>query len=182
MVQQHTINIAGGVVRNPLVRLSKPVTLDFLAGEHLAIVGPNGAGKSLLVDMLTGKYPLREGELAYDFSPSPTKTVYDNIKYIAFRDTYGAADANYYYQQRWNAHDQEDAPEVRDMLGEVKDDALRRQLFELFRIEPLLDKKIILLSSGELRKFQLTNTLLTAPRVNCFSIYWSNLPGWVPCK
>ncbi|MEL5894872.1 ATP-binding cassette domain-containing protein [Bacteroides sp. GD17] len=165
MVQQHTINIAGGVVRNPLVRLSKPVTLDFLAGEHLAIVGPNGAGKSLLVDMLIGKYPLREGELAYDFSPSPTKTVYDNIKYIAFRDTYGAADANYYYQQRWNAHDQEDAPEVRDMLGEVKDDALRRQLFELFRIEPLLDKKIILLSSGELRKFQLTKTLLTAPRI-----------------
>mgnify|MGYP003258167717 CR=1 FL=1 len=34
-----------------------------------------------------------------------------------------------------------------------------------FHIEPLLDKKIILLSSGELRKFQLTKTLLTAPRV-----------------
>lgn len=57
MMQQHTIHIAGGVVRNPLVRLTEPVTLDFLAGEHIAIVGPNGAGKSLLVDMLTGKYP-----------------------------------------------------------------------------------------------------------------------------
>ena len=34
-----------------------------------------------------------------------------------------------------------------------------------FRIEPMLDKKIILLSSGELRKFQLVKTLLTAPRV-----------------
>ena len=103
MMQQHTIHIAGGVVRNPLVRLTEPVTLDFLAGEHIAIVGPNGAGKSLLVDMLTGKYPLRDGELTYDFSPSLTKTAYDNIKYIAFRDTYGSADANYYYQQRWNA-------------------------------------------------------------------------------
>mgnify|MGYP002231666622 CR=1 FL=1 len=60
MMQQHTIHIAGGVVRNPLVRLTEPVTLDFLAGEHIAIVGPNGAGKSLLVDMLTGKYPLRD--------------------------------------------------------------------------------------------------------------------------
>ena len=70
MMQQHTIHIAGGVVRNPLVRLTEPVTLDFLAGEHIAIVGPNGAGKSLLVDMLTGKYPLRDGELTYDFSPS----------------------------------------------------------------------------------------------------------------
>ena len=79
MVQQHTINIAGSVVRNPLVRLAEPVTLDFLAGEHIAIVGPNGGGKSLLVDMLTSKYPLREGELAYDFSPSATKTVYEDV-------------------------------------------------------------------------------------------------------
>lgn len=165
MMQQHTVHIAGGVVRNPLVRLAESVTFDFLAGEHIAIVGPNGAGKSLLVDMLTGKYPLKEGELTYDFSPSPTKTAYDNIRYIAFRDTYGSADANYYYQQRWNAHDQEDAPLVSEMLGEVKDDALKQQLFELFRIEPMLDKKIILLSSGELRKFQLTKTLLTSPRV-----------------
>ena len=106
-----------------------------------------------------------EGELAYDFSPSASKAVYDNIKYIAFRDTYGSADANYYYQQRWNAHDQDDAPVVRDLLGTIKDDALKQQLFDLFRIEPMLEKKIILLSSGELRKFQLTKTLLTSPRI-----------------
>lgn len=161
----YTIHLAGGVVRNPLVRLARPVSLDFIDGEHIAIVGPNGAGKSLLVDMLTGKYPLYEGELSYDFSPSPSKAVYDNIKYIAFRDTYGSADANYYYQQRWNAHDQDDAPVVRDLLGTIKDDALKQQLFDLFRIEPMLEKKIILLSSGELRKFQLTKTLLTSPRI-----------------
>lgn len=161
----YTIHVAGGVVRNPLVRLARPVSLDFMDGEHIAIVGPNGAGKSLLVDMLTGKYPLYEGELSYDFSPSPSKAVYDNIKYIAFRDTYGSADANYYYQQRWNAHDQDDAPVVRDLLGTIKDDALKQQLFDLFRIEPMLEKKIILLSSGELRKFQLTKTLLTSPRI-----------------
>lgn len=131
-MQQHTIHIAGGVARNPLVRLSNPVTLDFLDGEHIAIAGPNGAGKSLLVDLLTGKYPLRDGTLTYDFRPSATQTAYDNIRYIAFRDTYGSADANYYYQQRWNAHDQEDAPLVRDLLGEIKDESLRQQLFELF--------------------------------------------------
>ena len=83
MTRQYTIRMAGGVARNPLVRLAKPVDLAIAADEHIAIVGPNGAGKSLLVDMLTGKYPLRDGSLAYDFSPSPTATVYDNIKYIA---------------------------------------------------------------------------------------------------
>lgn len=164
-MEQYTFSIAGGVARNPLVRLAQPVTVQIAAGEHIAIVGPNGGGKSLFVDTLLGKYPLREGTVKYDFSPSSTQTVYDNVKYIAFRDTYGAADANYYYQQRWNAHDQEDAPSVREMLGEIKDKRLKEELFELFRIEPLLDKKIILLSSGELRKFQLTKTLLTAPRV-----------------
>ena len=164
-MEQYTFSIAGGVARNPLVRLAQPVTAQIAAGEHIAIVGPNGGGKSLFVDTLLGKYPLREGTVKYDFSPSSTQTVYDNVKYIAFRDTYGAADANYYYQQRWNAHDQEDAPSVREMLGEIKDERLKEELFELFRIEPLLDKKIILLSSGELRKFQLTKTLLTAPRV-----------------
>lgn len=164
-MKQNTISIAGGVVRNPLVRLAQPLTVAFEAGEHIAVVGPNGGGKSLLVDTLLGKYPLKEGTLTYDFSPSSTHTVYDNVKYIAFRDTYGAADANYYYQQRWNAHDQDDAPKVCELLGEIENGTLKEELFELFRIMPMLDKKIILLSSGELRKFQLAKALLTSPRV-----------------
>ncbi|HCK24805.1 MAG TPA: molybdenum ABC transporter ATP-binding protein, partial [Bacteroides graminisolvens] len=149
------ISMHQGVARNPLVRLAKPIEFSLLQGEHLAVVGPNGAGKSLLIDTLLGKYPLKEGSVSYDFSPSDTQTVYDNVKYITFRDSYGAADANYYYQQRWNAHDQEDAPTVGDLLGETDNVALKEELFALFNMESLLDKKIILLSSGELRKFQL---------------------------
>ena len=165
MIMQNIWSVCNGIARNPEVRLNESLNIALAADEHLAVVGPNGSGKSLLIDTLLGKYPLREGTIDYDFSPSTTNTVYENVKYIAFRDTYGAADANYYYQQRWNAHDQDDAPEVRGMLGETANEELRRELFELFRIEPMLDKKIILLSSGELRKFQLTKTLLTAPRV-----------------
>ncbi|MDY5239831.1 ATP-binding cassette domain-containing protein [Bacteroides helcogenes] len=173
--QQYTICLCGGIARNSQIQLATPANLDILNGEHLAIVGPNGSGKSLFIDLLTGKYPLREGTISYDFTPSLTTTAYDNIKYIAFRDTYGSADGSYYYQQRWNQTEQDDVPLVRDLLGKSENrtgggtdagcEALKRRLFDLFRIEPMLDKKIILLSSGELRKFQLVKTLLTSPRI-----------------
>lgn len=162
---QHTITLREATARNPQLRLAAPVNLQFNDGEQLAIVGPNGAGKSLLVDLLTGKLPLLQGFPEYDFRPSASTTAYDNIRYIAFRDTYGSADANYYYQQRWNQTEQEDVPLVRELLGRCTDEGLRQRLFHLFGLEPLLDKKIILLSSGELRKFQLTKALLTSPRI-----------------
>lgn len=47
----------------------------------------------------------------------------------------------------------------------VELEKVRKHLYEIFHLEQLLDKHIILLSSGELRKFQLTKTLLTNPRV-----------------
>jgi len=91
--------------------------------------------------------------------------VYDNIKYIAFRDSYGDADGNYYYQQRWNTHDLDETSVVRDLLPKATNPELKKTLYDLFDIETMLDKHIILLSSGELRKFQLTKTLLSNPRV-----------------
>ena len=75
------------------------------------------------------------------------------------------ADGNYYYQQRWNTHDLDETPVVRDLLPKATNPELKKTLYDLFDIETMLDKHIILLSSGELRKFQLTKTLLSNPRV-----------------
>ncbi len=161
----HTLKLDNAVARTPEARLSEPVNLDVLDGEQIAIMGPNAGGKSLLVDMITGKFPLAEGTLEYDFSPSPWREAYRNIKYIAFRDTYGSNDTNYYYQQRWNSTETDDFPTVRQLLGDYAEGALQRQLFDMFHIDAMLDKRILMLSSGELRKFQLVKILLTQPRV-----------------
>lgn len=164
-MQQRVISVSNGVTRHPLYRMGKPVDFCLNAGEQLAVVGPNGGGKSILIDIITGKFPLLMNEVEYDFSPSSSNLVSDNLRYITFRDSYGDADGSYYYQQRWNSQDMENIPVVGDLLPQCKDEQLKESLYTLFRIEEMLQKPIILLSSGELRKFQLTKTLLSGPRV-----------------
>jgi ABC-type molybdenum transport system, ATPase component/photorepair protein PhrA len=153
--------------RNPQVRLKTESNFILNKKEHIAIVGANGSGKTLLVNMITGNAPLNRGSLEYDFSPSTSNMAYENIKSITFKDTYGAADANYYYQQRWNSMEQDDVPSVGEQLGKNidTDDTHIKELYDLFGINEFLDKKIISLSSGELRKFQLIKTIATFPRV-----------------
>lgn len=164
-MQQRVISVSNGVTRHPLYRMGKPVDFCLNAGEQLAVVGPNGGGKSILIDIIIGKYPLLMNEVEYDFSPSSSNLVSDNLRYITFRDSYGDADGSYYYQQRWNSQDMENIPVVGDLLPQCKDEQLKESLYTLFRIEEMLQKPIILLSSGELRKFQLTKTLLSGSRV-----------------
>lgn len=176
MEPQEIIRITNGVTRHPDYRMAEPVNLSFLDGEHIAIVGPNGGGKTLLVDQITGRYPfLREEQLRYDFRPSASRSAYENIRYITFRDTYGTGDETYYYQQRWNSHDIDHSPIVREAIEAAEqtlpgasrdiDPAIREELYELFGMHALLDKPLILLSSGELRRFQLIKALLRNPRV-----------------
>ncbi len=168
--------------------MAEPVSLDILSGEQVAIVGPNGAGKSRLTDIIAGKFPLLGEGVRYDFSPSPLTLASDNIRRITFRDAYGDATQTYYLQQRWNQHDIDPAtPTVKMLLDAAwetversavlgmdarrqeaahrRRTTLRETLCQLFDIDGMADKYVISLSSGELRKFQLTVALLSAPRI-----------------
>lgn len=173
---QKIISIKDGVVRMPAWRMAEPVDFTTLDGEQVAIVGPNGGGKTMLVNIITGSHPLLMRNPEYDFAPSTKSMVSENIKYITFRDAYGGDnDRTYYLQQRWNQTEIDDStPTVAEKLDEAYalagEDTLERQqlrehLFDIFNMRQLLDKHIILLSSGELRKLKLTETLFSRPRV-----------------
>ena len=172
---QKIINISNGVVRMPKWRMAEPVNFEACDGEHIAIVGPNGGGKSMLADIIVGSHPLLMKDPEYDFSPSRHKMVSDNIKYITFRDTYGGDnDRTYYLQQRWNQTEiDEKTPTAGEKLEEAflmagEDTPERRKLqahiYDMFQMDSFLDKYIILLSSGELRKFKLATALFGEPR------------------
>ena len=126
--------------------------------QVIAIVGQNASGKTLYVDRL-------RKQLASD-----------SVRYIAFSDSYGAAtDRAYYLQLRWNQHDIDaETPTAGSALehsflltGPDNEERreLQRHLYALFYMMPLLDKYVITLSSGELRKLQLIKTLMSGPRI-----------------
>ena len=123
-----------------------------------AIAGRNGSGKTQSVEQL-------RKQLASD-----------KVRYIAFADSYGPnVDNQYYLQLRWNQHDiDHETPTVGDLLETAflmtGDDTperreMQRQLYSMFHMDESLDKYIITLSSGELRKFQLTKTLFANPKL-----------------
>ena len=151
--------------------MAEPVNFTLEEGEHIAIIGRNGSGKSMFVDMITGRHPAFPDMVEYGFDEP-----YNNLKHITFRDTYGGDnDKTYFLQQRWNQMEiDEETPTVGSKLEEAfrlagEDTAERRafqqHIYELFHLKDLLDKYIILLSSGELRKYKLAASLFTKPRV-----------------
>jgi len=133
------IDIHAAVARNPLYRMAEPVDFKLMENDQLAIVGDNGAGKSMLVDLITGAHPIindgRGSYIKYDFSPRKSQMVYDNVKYITFQDAYDGTEGYYYYQIRYNHTEFDD------------------------------NQKLFLLSSGELRRYQLKRALESNPRV-----------------
>ena len=170
------IQISGGICKMPRWRMRKPVDFTLFDDEHMAIVGRNGSGKSMLVDILTGRHPLLADQIAYDFSDCNSPLASDNIRYIAFRDTYGGDnDRTYFLQQRWNQMEIDaETPTAGEKLEEAfllagSDSPERRRqqqrLYDRFGMQQLLDKKMILLSSGELRKLKLLSALFATPRV-----------------
>ena len=161
--KKYVAEIAGAVPRLLELTFTEPVNWTIQAGEQWAVIGPNGAGKSLLIDLLQRKFALKAGEVNF----ASNGRVSDFVRCITFKDIYSLADCqNTYYQQRWHATENDEVPRAAELLGVTPEEGIKNEeLIDLFGIRELLTKKIIYLSSGELRKFLIVRALLKHPRL-----------------
>lgn len=155
------IKVSKAVVANPSWQMKCPIDFSIKEGENIAVVGTNGSGKTLLINTLISSYPLLSGTITYNFEGADTLYIYNNVQYLAFNDTYSVAD---YYQQRWNASELDDSPIVKDCIGINKHEYLDL-IVESLNISTIINKRLILLSNGELRKFLIIKALLSKPKV-----------------
>lgn len=158
------ISLIHPVSRMPEFRFKTPIVWDINQGEQWAIVGANGSGKSLLANMIQGRIALRDldGEIKYNF----TEPLFEAVRTIAFKDIYSMVDGTTaYYQQRWHSQDAEGVVTVKEVLQPIAPIEEIEQLFEMLSLTDILDKSVIFLSSGELRKFLLIKVVLTHPKL-----------------
>jgi molybdate transport system ATP-binding protein len=140
------------------VRVIENVSFEIKTGENLAITGVAGSGKTTLALALAGRV-FFSGNIRY------AQDKLEGIVWVEQQHHFKNLSnvSNFYYQQRFNSMDAEDAATVDEYLHHA--DVSRNPLLKPFRIDELLGKPLIQLSNGENKKVQIAKALLASPKV-----------------
>lgn len=148
-------------------------------GQHWALIGKSGSGKSTFLDFIMGKASMARGEANYPYfdqyiqehhQDDPLFNRYKLITQVSARHEFRnlSNTADFYYQQRFNSCDSEDADSVSTFLSNIR---LVNPLglwtiqktTERLRLTHLLDKELIKLSNGETKRLMLAAALIKNP-------------------
>jgi molybdate transport system ATP-binding protein len=135
--------------------------IDFsvAAGEHLAIVGRTGSGKTTLIEALAGMN-FHHGQVRFfgqGQHPPRIRVISRQHRFTNLSNI-----NSFYYQQRFNSFDAEDARSVTEELGASGPDHTRvQEVLEQVGMGHLANTRLIQLSNGEHKRFQLAEALLT---------------------
>lgn len=173
------------LINNATVRflnstLFKNLNFKLNKGENWALIGPSGSGKSALLQTIAGRFNVTGGTITWHFEDElltklPTADgISAKTKLIAlveprhhFRNLSNTTD--FYYQQRYNSFDSEDALTVDDYLMVVNSAPHANtwwtpaKVLNLLNLQQLRDKQLIKLSNGETKRLMLAAALLKNP-------------------
>src|ERR1700733_7579423 len=135
------------------VFILEDISLTIARNERWALVGNSGSGKTTLAKALTGRI-FHQGNICFHFEEgkgSASVILIDQQHH--FKNLSNTSD--FYYQQRFNSSDSEDALTVEQYLESIVPASLHNNYwtFEktttLLNLGALLNKQIIKLSNGE---------------------------------
>lgn len=169
----HIITFDNVIPRMPDSPFSEPVNWQINNDEVWGVTGRNGSGKSLLSDLIYGKIALHSGNIRYhfldDIDNNGGSLPSQQIKKIEFNAAYSLLDyRKLFYQQRFNNSENEEVPLVSELLLLDNISKENRLIFNTFRLYDLMDRKLIHLSTGELRKLIIAKALLDNPKMLIF--------------
>ncbi len=141
------------------------VSFTILPGEQWAVTGPSGSGKTALLKALAGKLHYTGTVTAGDNSTLKIVLAEQQHHFKNLSNT-----NNFYYQQRYNSCDAEDAITVEEDLQKVflKTKASPDEIVELvnlFDLKKLYTERLIQLSNGENKRLQIVKALLLQPAI-----------------
>jgi molybdate transport system ATP-binding protein len=142
-------------VTRPGGLLLNDISFGLNEGEHLLITGTSGSGKTTLAKAIAGKI-FYKGSIQLN-SDRPN-IIFVEQQYF-FKTLSHTND--FYYQQRYNSFDSDDAlTVVQELVKITQDETLIDELLAQFLLAHRKNDSLLHLSSGEHKRFQLINAFL----------------------
>jgi len=154
------LHLHNTTIKNNGTTIFTNLSFSINQGEQWALVGKSGSGKTLLLEAIAGKRMITGGEVT---RPENIVLVTPKPKFKNLSNT-----SDFYYQQRFNSIDSEDAQTVRNYLalahatGENAFWSLDNVVSRL-KLNHLINKEVIKLSNGETRRLLFAEALLKNP-------------------
>lgn len=161
------------------------LSFQIKAGESWAILGESGAGKTALLKTIEGKLNITDGKVRrYYFDDfvrdnaikDPLFTHQNLVAYIAAKHDFRnlSHTTTFYYQQRYNSFDSEDAQTVTQYLKEVQAKTKSynvtptwtvEEVIQVLHLTKLSERETIKLSNGETKRLMIAAALLKNPKL-----------------
>ena len=168
-MQKPSIIVTDLVVRTQDDTVLDGISFSLQQNENLAILGEAESGKTTLAKAVAGKIHFT-GSIVTNFVDTTEKHARIELvkQRYSFKNLSGTND--FYYQQRFNSFDANDAPTIFEELLKVSSEDSKQInninfALQILGIENLKNSSLIQLSSGEHKRFQLVKALLNPPKL-----------------